>query len=179
MGLLVVLWRPPPLQAAYASQAAQIWQGDSIKGQLFSMCRASTSHARLHTQLKTSCPLPQQAGWGFCGIHSIDVNPARTLVVTGGKNPTDAVVLRLPDYKPLRTLTVGWSQRGRCSQLRGSCTGDGGGAAVQGSLPADSSGTCAVQLLDASAWWCTKFLSCPACLPARRAMWTGCLRRGG
>jgi hypothetical protein len=51
--------------------------------------------------------------WGSCGIHSVCVNPAGDLVATGGEEPADCVVLRLPDFKPVQTLVVGaarWRQ---------------------------------------------------------------------
>lgn len=40
-------------------------------------------------------------------------------MATGGKNPTDAVVLRLPDYRPVATLTVGAPHCARCAGRHG------------------------------------------------------------
>jgi WD repeat-containing protein 40A len=39
-----------------------------------------------------------------CGIHDIDVNPSRSLVVTGGQSPVDMTVLELPSFKPVALL---------------------------------------------------------------------------
>eukprot|EP00887_Chlorella_sp_A99_P001144 scaffold14.g1144.t1 len=43
-------------------------------------------------------------GWGPCGIHAVKINPARDMVATGGRDPTDAVVLRLADGAPVQML---------------------------------------------------------------------------
>ncbi|KAI3427023.1 hypothetical protein D9Q98_006965 [Chlorella vulgaris] len=42
--------------------------------------------------------------WGACGIHSVTVNPAGDMVATGGAEPADCTVLRLPDFAPVQTL---------------------------------------------------------------------------
>jgi hypothetical protein len=44
--------------------------------------------------------------WGACGIHSVTVNPAGDMVATGGAEPADCTVLRLPDFAPVQTLVV-------------------------------------------------------------------------
>jgi hypothetical protein len=44
--------------------------------------------------------------WGSCGIHSVAVNPAGDMVATGGAQPADCAVLRLPDFAPVQTLVV-------------------------------------------------------------------------
>lgn len=44
--------------------------------------------------------------WGSCGIHSMAVNPAGDMVATGGAQPADCAVLRLPDFRPVQTLVV-------------------------------------------------------------------------
>jgi WD repeat-containing protein 40A len=64
--------------------------------------------------------------WGSCGIHSVAVNPAGDMVATGGAQPADCAVLRLPDFAPVQTLVVS-AQRGlfccRCGmcQLQVTC----------------------------------------------------------
>lgn len=48
----------------------------------------------------------QHNSWGQCGIHSVRINPAQDMIATGGRDPTDTLVLRLPDFKPVQTLVV-------------------------------------------------------------------------
>lgn len=65
--------------------------------------RQSVTNSFLKIQpLKSSgeMPLIEQ----ICGIHAIDVNPSGTLFASGGYNPADVSVFRLPNFEP---LTVG------------------------------------------------------------------------
>lgn len=48
------------------------------------------------------------------GIHSVCVNPAADMVVTGGTQPADCVVLRLPDFQPVQTLVASACSAGGC-----------------------------------------------------------------
>ncbi|KAI7838555.1 hypothetical protein COHA_007629 [Chlorella ohadii] len=47
---------------------------------------------------------PLETIWGSCGIHTVAVNPAGDMVATGGSEPSDCAVLRLPDFQPVQTL---------------------------------------------------------------------------
>ena len=47
--------------------------------------------------------------WGSFGIHAVVVNPADDMVATGGSQPADCSVLRLPNFAPVQTLVVSGS----------------------------------------------------------------------
>lgn len=39
-----------------------------------------------------------------CGIHCMDVNPAHTMMATGGRNPNDCLLLDVPSMEPVATI---------------------------------------------------------------------------
>jgi len=50
-------------------------------------------------------PSDRRVSSDCCGIHSIAINPASTLLVTGGMDPSDLGVYKLPNMTPLYSLT--------------------------------------------------------------------------
>lgn len=58
-----------------------------------------TSKIHLIPTLKTNSP--KSRTHSCCGIHSIELNPSKTLLATGAENPNDIAVYKLPTMDPV------------------------------------------------------------------------------
>ena len=174
-------WPIPALCIAFLSTRPQAWQDDHrllVGTKSNHLLQWDTSAGMLR-----SIPLPpapprqhevMETVWGACGIHSVAVNPAGDMVATGGTEPADCAVLRLPDFAPVQTLVV--------SALPAAGGRELAHAAVAAAAVLAQEGTHRGSLASTSLPLCTHPPAClpssclaPLCSPACRATWTGCL----
>lgn len=89
----------------------------------------------------------QESYWGSCGIHTVAVNPAGDMVATGGDEPADCVVLRLPDFQPVQTLVghMDWVFGAAWVSDRHVVTGSRDQSVALWSIPEPDSGAADVQ----------------------------------
>ena len=72
--------------------------------QLIVMDLVTTQMAQIPSLKSSDHSLPADCP---CGIHSISVNPSRTLLATGAENTNDLAVYKLPTFDPVCVGEVG------------------------------------------------------------------------
>ena len=66
----------------------------------FKLCILDTSTGKSFTMQMIKGPTPIDPD-NNCGIHSLEINPSGTMLATGGDNPNDLGIYRLPRFKPV------------------------------------------------------------------------------